>query len=388
MAQFLVPILFYAPDILNGEAWEFVQREIRRDFPWLLTGHDICFSGIGQGWKGWRKRSQVASHAGFRSMYFGPFNAFLAWLTHFRDTLRLSHKGTLVVLTPTPESGLGAALAKVFVGGNRVRLIVRGQGHSASKALYVKRSKWRFKIIENIERFVVSRADLVVPMGKFTYDLAVSQGAKPETMITLPFPLRWANWTEVTDLPTSPIILFVGRLEKEKGVHVLLQAMALVRERLADAHLMVAGDGSYRPTLEQLAASLGIQDKVSFLGWLEANHLKNVYRNSWLLVVPSIWEEGLGMVLVEGALMGKPVVASDLGGIRDVVRHGENGLLVPPEDAVALAEAIVKILQDRDLARRMGLTGSRVASKYLEGREAALERVRQAIYGLLGNGAK
>ena len=94
------------------------------------------------------------------------------------------------------------------------------------------------------------------------------------------------------------------------------------------------------------------------------------------------------MVLVEGGLMGKPVVASDLGGIRDVVRHGENGLLVPPGDAVALAEAIVKILQDRDLARRMGLTGSRIAGKYLEGREAALERVRQAIYGLLDNGAK
>src|SRR5262245_24702220 len=127
MAQFLVTNLFYNPDLLNDKAWEeFIQRKMPRDFPWLFTGHDVCFSGIGRGWKGWMKRGQFTSHAGFRSVYFSPFNACLAWLTHFRDALRLSRKEALAVIAPTPGAGLGAALAKVLIG-NRVRLIVRVQ---------------------------------------------------------------------------------------------------------------------------------------------------------------------------------------------------------------------------------------------------------------------
>ena len=107
-----------------------------------------------------------------------------------------------------------------------------------------------------------------------------------------------------------------------------------------------------------------------------------------MLVLPSIVEEGLGMVLVEAGLMGRPVVASDIGGIRDIVRHGENGFLVPPGDPKALANAIVSVLKDRDLARRMGIAGRRIAQEYLAGREETIKRVQQRIYKLSDDESK
>lgn len=85
------------------------------------------------------------------------------------------------------------------------------------------------------------------------------------------------------------------------------------------------------------------------------------------------------MVLVEAGLMGRPVVASKIGGVTDIVRHQENGLLVPPGNAEALAEAIATILSDRDSAKAMGLAGDRIARQYLEGRDSAIEQVREAI---------
>jgi glycosyltransferase involved in cell wall biosynthesis len=118
---------------------------------------------------------------------------------------------------------------------------------------------------------------------------------------------------------------------------------------------------------------------VSFLRWLEAEDLQRAYQEAWVLVLPSIWEEGLGMVLVEAGLMGRPVIGSNLGGIRDIIRHGHNGFLVPPGDAKALADAIVTILTDANLAARMGQVNRQVAQSYLSTRDVALKQVRAAI---------
>jgi len=194
--------------------------------------------------------------------------------------------------------------------------------------------------------------------------------------------IRWADRAEITEPPESPNVLFVGRLEKEKGVHFLIQAMAMVREKLADARLLIAGEGGYRSALIEIVKSGGVHDIVSFLGWLEEEQLRLAYKKSRLLVLPSIWEEGQGMVLLEAGLMGRPVIASDIGGIKDVVRHGENGLLVPPGDIVSLTSAILELLKDKERGERMGLAGARIANEYLLGRNEALGRVRKAILEL------
>jgi 1,4-alpha-glucan branching enzyme len=159
--------------------------------------------------------------------------------------------------------------------------------------------------------------------------------------------------------------------------------MCQVREAIPSVRLLVAGDGSYRKELEVKVDRLGLRSHVSFLGWIEAADLRSAYREAWVLVLPSILEEGLGMVLVEAGLMGRPVIGSDLGGIRDIIQHGHNGLLVPPGNSKALAEAILTILTNRNLAQQMGLANLEIARKYLSQRDEALEQVHRAILDLV-----
>jgi glycosyltransferase involved in cell wall biosynthesis len=381
--MFLIANFPYTADITDEEVWCFVQREVDRDFPWLLpNGYWVTLSGVGRGWRGVRKRGPVVSHARWPGTGWIPLDATLAWFAHFLDAVRASRQGRVVGIAPMPEAGLGVALAR-SLRSDKVRLVVRVQGHTASRALLVRRSKLRFMLLDRIESFVLQRADLVVPMGRFTKELAIRKGANPNKIIILPFPVRWADSASVAPFPSQPCVLFVGRLEKEKGVHVLLEAMCQVREAIPSVRLLVARDGSYRRELEVRADRLGLRSHVSFLGWIEAADLRVAYKEAWVLVLPSIWAEGLGMVLVEAGLMGRPVIGSDLGGIRDIIQHGHNGLLVPPGDSKALAEAILTILTNRNLAQQMGLANLETAQKYLSQRNEALEQVHCAILALV-----
>jgi glycosyltransferase involved in cell wall biosynthesis len=315
-------------------------------------------------------------------------NKALAWLTNFIDVVRFAHKSkgkVLVVMAHTPPFGLGAALAKILLA-DRIRLVVRILGNGPSVSLLVRRSPWRFKLEQKIEKFVLTKADLVLPMGKFTYDLTIAYGVDPRKILVLPFPVTWPNRPEVSDLPRRPSVLFCGRLIKEKGLNILLQAMQLVRQQVSDAQLIIVGDGNshYRHELEQMADSLGISDSVSFLGWVRNDSIGRIYQESWVLAVPSTWEEGLGMVMVEAGLMGRTVIGSDLGGIKDFIQHGTNGLLVQPGDIKDLANAISSILKDRNHAIEMGRQNSVMAHRYLNDFDGAVTQVREAIHKLAG----
>jgi glycosyltransferase involved in cell wall biosynthesis len=382
MSLFLITNLYEAPHLTDDKNWEIALSKIKRDFPWLLSEkHAVCLSGIGSDWRGWSKRDQILSHAGTPASPWFTINVLLAWFTHAIDVLRLSQRETVIVIVPSPEAGLGCTVARVF-GKRRVRMVVRVTAHTASKSLYMRPSKLRFKLLKVVERLVLRQADLVIPMGKFTCELARSQGVNSDKLVVLPLPVPWEGGAEITNLPARPTILTAARLVEEKGIQVILQAMPRVLEEVPEALLLIAGEGRYRRVLEQTANSLGIGDKVSFLGWLKPEELRRLYRETSLFVMPSIWEEGLGMVFVEAGLMARPVVASDRGGILDIIRDGENGFLVPPSNASALSTAIIAVLKDRVLAHQMGVAGSRIALEYLEGREKGLQDTRAAIHKL------
>jgi glycosyltransferase involved in cell wall biosynthesis len=166
-------------------------------------------------------------------------------------------------------------------------------------------------------------------------------------------------------LAPAPLVAFAGRLVPEKGVDVLIRAFAIVARRIADARLVLAGAGPERARLERLTAELGLGERVRMTGHIERATLESLCAQAWVQVVPSRWAEPFGYVVAEAMMRGTPVIASGSGGPAEIVRDGETGLLVPSGDVDALAEALVRLLQDRALAQRIGSAGRAFARAHL-----------------------
>jgi glycosyltransferase involved in cell wall biosynthesis len=148
-------------------------------------------------------------------------------------------------------------------------------------------------------------------------------------------------------------LLFVGRLNRQKGIEHLLRALAAMRR---PAQLDVVGSGPDEAELRALAGELGVGDRIHWHGSLPQSALAEFYRRAAALVVPSR-EEGLGLVAVEALLCETPVVASDSGGVTDVVRHDRTGVLVPPGDPEAIAAAVDNLLDRPDRGAALGQAG-------------------------------
>jgi glycosyltransferase involved in cell wall biosynthesis len=156
----------------------------------------------------------------------------------------------------------------------------------------------------------------------------------------------------------SKEIIFVGRLVQRKGVIYLIEAFSQVVKSIPH-RLIIVGDGPERRQLEETAVRLKIKDRVRFTGTVTDEELKQHYQSCSFLVLPAVYDdkgdtEGLGVVLLEAMSYGKPVVASQAGGITDIVVDGENGLLVPPADSSALAQAIQRMAKSRELRKKFG----------------------------------
>ena len=159
--------------------------------------------------------------------------------------------------------------------------------------------------------------------------------------------------------PERPRALFVGVLERYKGVDVLAAAWRSVAERLPGATLHVVGRGSLADVVRRLEEDL--PGRVERDDALTAPEVAQALDRATLLVLPSR-SEGMGRVLVEAFCRGRPVVATRVGGIPDVVEDGAQGILVPPRDPAALADALVRVLGDRALAEELG-QGARAAAR-------------------------
>jgi glycosyltransferase involved in cell wall biosynthesis len=179
--------------------------------------------------------------------------------------------------------------------------------------------------------------------------------------------------------PEMMVVGTVGRLTPVKGQAVLLRAASELILRGEKIFLVLLGDGELRRDLEQLTIRIGIAGNVRFLGWRP--DVARVMAACDIFCLPSL-NEGMGKVLVEAMAMGKPIIACSIGGIPDIVRFGENGLLVPVGDAAAWVEAIASLCRDPERRRRMGDAGKQMAARYSE--EDMIKRIDR-LYGKLLN---
>ena len=162
-------------------------------------------------------------------------------------------------------------------------------------------------------------------------------------------------------LSGAPVIGYAGRLSREKGVDVLLRAVAAVRSRVPEVRLLIAGDGPDCGRLQALAASLELQPAIAWLGHLSREKMEQEFQRVWVQAVPSLWNEAFGNVATESAMRGTAVVCTATGGLAEIVIDGDTGFQTPPGDREQLAAALEKIVTDRQLAERMGMAARKRA---------------------------
>ncbi|MBL7125222.1 MAG: glycosyltransferase family 4 protein [Dehalococcoidales bacterium] len=159
-------------------------------------------------------------------------------------------------------------------------------------------------------------------------------------------------------------ILFVGRLEKRKGLNYLLEAFRQVKQEISNSRLIIVGPGTrLRRKYKRQVMRSGLKDVV-FVGYVAYDELPRYYKTADVFCAPATGRESFGIILLEAMAVGKPIVASNIEGYASVVTHGVDGLLVPPEDKEMLAQALISLLTDQSLRQEMGAKGRVKALEY------------------------
>ena len=251
--------------------------------------------------------------------------------------------------------------------------------------------------LPHLMRASLRQADLVVTTSAFSHQQVMTlHQLSPEHMTRLPcvldsrlLKLGSAENSLRGRLPEGRrLILTVARLaasEQYKGHDIVLRALPRVLARVPDTTYLIVGDGDDRPRLEAMARQLDVEAHVVFTGDVTEAELAACYRASEVFVLPARTQlgdhpqgEGFGIVFLEAMAFGKPVIGPNYGAPVEIIRHGEHGLLVDPEDPEAVARALIQLLVAPDAARSMG----RAASQWVA-REYSYECFRERIRRLL-----
>lgn len=224
-------------------------------------------------------------------------------------------------------------------------------------------------IVRDIERWTAVSADLLLANSRaIAAELVDQYGADPDRIVGVPCgidPGRFAAslpagraqaFRRALAADADLLITFVGRLDAEKGVEVLLRACASVRAQLPHIRVALIGRGSLGESLAALVQDLGLAGCVDFHGYLASPVLEQVYRVSDIHVCPSLYEP-FGIVAAEAMAAGAPVIVSGTGGLLDIVGSDAVGLRVPPGDPQRLAAGILRLAGDQDLRRRIAAAG-------------------------------
>jgi glycosyltransferase involved in cell wall biosynthesis len=222
------------------------------------------------------------------------------------------------------------------------------------------------------------RFDRMVVVSNYMRDELLKNGFAPEQVeIHSPVP-RPGDPNLRSSFSERNLIIYAGQIIRGKGVDLLLESLALMKTPF---ECIILGDGSHRAYCEKLSRKLGLCDRVTFKGFVPQEELKNFYRECSVVALSSVWPEPIATIGLEVMRYALPVVAFDAGGIRDWLRDGVNGHLVPWMDRRAFAESLERLLKDKELAREMGQRGLELVSKeyafdsYIDGLEDLFQRV-------------
>jgi len=224
------------------------------------------------------------------------------------------------------------------------------------------------RIVTPVLKFIAKRCDAIAVCGSPQRAHMLSYGAKQDKIFLAPNVSRIDTQSKFQDIESElkgkKVILYLGRLVRYKGADYLIRAFCKIEQERNDVVLLIGGDGDFRGELERLCRVLSLRN-VRFLGAVGLQDRAYYYEICNVFVLPSIWQpdycEAWGLTLNEAMQFGKPVITTDaVGAAFDLIRDGINGFTVKNSDVDALYEAIVKIISDPELERRMGVESEKI----------------------------
>lgn len=293
----------------------------------------------------------------------------LPFIAHAARTFRRLHQAQRFDVVEVPEyEGWGLAVAHA----SPCPVVVRLHSHSGLvRRLNQVLPNADSKTISELERRSVLRADAVLANSAALARAMASDFNYPLGLVdVLPLGIDTTRFTpgdggdvraRLGISPTAPIILYVGRLERRKGVETLVEAFARIRGLHPEAVLLMAGfstgtgpnQAELLPHLTKVAAELGCDQHVKFLGHVPYDELPQYYAACDVFAAPSLYEP-FGMIYLEAMACGKPTIGCRSGGVPEIIRDGETGILVPPGEDVPLAAALDGLLSDPQRRARLG----------------------------------
>ncbi|RLG60556.1 hypothetical protein DRN86_02225 [Candidatus Geothermarchaeota archaeon] len=212
-------------------------------------------------------------------------------------------------------------------------------------------------------KYYISKAEAIISVSQAANRFIKPFTSRTSTKIVIPNGVDVYRFQPPKKEALEPNILFVGRLVHRKGPHVLIKAFKEVVTEFPEAKLFIVGEGYMKPYLAYLAGKLNLKDKIRFLGSIPDNLLPKIYREAVLVTIPSLYSESFCIVAIEALASGRPVVASNTGGLPEVVENDVCGFLVQPGNAKSLAGYISIILSDHKLHLKLARNARKIAEQ-------------------------
>ncbi|MCP6718833.1 MAG: glycosyltransferase family 4 protein [Patescibacteria group bacterium] len=275
----------------------------------------------------------------------------------------------IIAQSPLIEGFIGTVLKKVL----RKELIVEIHGDWKEGPFLSKRRRFEAlqkKIVPSLAKISFKNADKIRAVA--AYLIREAKRFAPENNYFL-FPTftNLDSFSREKDTSYQKFILSVGQLEKVKGMDVVIDAFNEISKEFPDFKLIIIGEGSQRKNLELRIKNLGLENKVELKGRLSLEQTKNTMRECYYFILPSL-SEGLPRALMEAMVLGKPVIGSNVGGIPDLIKDGQNGFLFIAGDSNELGKKMRILLNNKELSLNMGQAGKELIKnnfsnkKYIE----------------------
>jgi glycogen(starch) synthase len=209
---------------------------------------------------------------------------------------------------------------------------------------------------------ILENADWITASSKAVKDELIKLNPEVEEYTTVIYPSL--EEPEIEAVPVSfslPVLLCFGRVVNEKGFDLAIEAVYIISKKYPGIKLLIAGDGPAKDELIKKTKKLGIEQNVDFLGWINPDQIPDVINKSSVVIVPSRWKEAFGQVALQAMQLGRPVIAADSGGLKEIIDNNVNGILVEKENPAAIADAVTFLIENKEEALNLGINGRKTA---------------------------